>query len=320
MNKLRTIGDINHSSRFDPNLAERLNKLAESPSVSGTNSEGRKNNSGVVSQTFTFAVDDLVLRGNDDFYCDEKNVGQQYKGIPENAYVGVPVSLENCLKWAGDNNGVVATIPFLVAGLSVAQADNYLRQRWHTAYSEEFSGIDTEGVYKKGKPVVIVQHGIELLLPDRIRKAYNDGLTSQNGAKLTPDEWKKVLQAKNPLYTVQDVREGKVKNPFGCYRVVLGFDEAKATSSGYQDKDTFVNNDLVIARAGTLEYIEPYFDNIQSGDTVCNGHRFGEIDPKISQGRVLFVNGSYYGLHGVNLDGDARFVVAPEAQGNSSRK
>ena len=317
MNKLRTIGDINPSvSRFDPDLAERLNKLAESPARGDPKTDPELPKFG---DGFKFTVDDLVLRGNDDFYCNDKNVGQKYKGISTDAHVGVPVSLENCLKWAGDNNGVVATIPFLVAGLSVAQADNYLRQRWHTAYSEEFSGIDTEGVYKKGKPVVIVQHGIELLLPDRIRKAYNDGLTSQNGAKLTPDEWKKVLQAKNPLYTVQDVREGKVKNPFGCYRVVLGFDEAKATSSGYQDKDTFVNNDLVIARAGTLEYIEQYFENIKSGDTVCNGHRFGEIDPKISQGRVLFVDYDDFGLLGdYILDNYARFVVAPEAQGNNS--
>ena len=39
--KLETIGDINPSSRLDPDLAKRLNELAESPLVSGTNSEGR---------------------------------------------------------------------------------------------------------------------------------------------------------------------------------------------------------------------------------------------------------------------------------------
>src|SRR3989344_6668200 len=155
--KLETIGDINPSvSRF-PNLAERLNKLAENPSVSGTNSEGRTNNSRVVSQTFPFTVEDLLNRGNDDFYCDDQNVGQQYEGIPADAYVGVPVSLERALEWAGDNNGIVATMPYLIAGLSVAKVDNYLRQRRHTAYSEEFSGIDTEGVYSKGKPIVVVQ-------------------------------------------------------------------------------------------------------------------------------------------------------------------
>src|SRR3989338_707861 len=99
--KLETIGDINNFSRSDPDLEKRLNKLAESPSVSETNSEGITNNSRVVSQTFPFTVEDLVLRGNDDFYDESKNAGQKYKGIAEIAYVGVPVSLENCLKWAG---------------------------------------------------------------------------------------------------------------------------------------------------------------------------------------------------------------------------
>ena len=69
------------------------------------------------------------------------------------------------------------------------------------------------------------------------------------------------------------------------------------------------NNDLVLARAGTLEYIEPYFDTIQSGNTVGNWHRFGKIDPRVSQGRVLFVYDGNNGLHGnFNLDNDARFV------------
>src|SRR3989344_7187897 len=308
--KLETIGDINNFSRSDSNLAERLNKLAENPSVSETNSEGRTNNSRVVSQTFPFTVDDLVLRGNDDFYCDDKNVGQRYKGIPADAYVGVSVSLEKALEWAGKNTGIVATVPLLIAGLSVAQADNYLRQRWHNAYSEEVSGIDTEGVYSKGKPIVIVQHGIKLLLPDRIRKAFHEGLTAQNGAKLTPEEWKKVLQAKSPLYTVQDVRKGKVENPFGNYRIVLGFEEAKATSSGYQDKNTFTNNDLVLARAGTIDYLNNYFENIKHNDgTVGCWHRFTKIDLRVAQGRVLFVNFNGGGLDGSNsLNDDARFV------------
>src|SRR3989344_3539374 len=307
MNKLRTIGDINPSvSRFDPDLAERLNKLAESPARGDPKTDPELPKFG---DGFKFTVDDLVLRGNNDFYCDDKNVGQKYKGIAENAYVGVPVSLEKCLAWTSKNNGIVATMPLLIAGLSKAKPNNYLRQRFHTAYSEEFSGIDTEGVYSKGKPIVVVQHGIKLLLPDRIRKAYHEGLTPHNGAKLTPDEWKNVLNANTPLYTVQDVKKGKVKNPFENYRIVLGFDKAKATSSGCQDKNTFTNNDLVLARAGTLEYLEAYFDNIKSGDTVGNWHKFGEIDLRVSQGRVVFVDGSYNGLNGYYyLNNFARFV------------
>src|SRR3989338_8329291 len=271
--KLETIGDINNSPRFDPNLAKRLNKLAESPAREDPKKGTELPKFG---DGFKFTVDDLVLRGNNDFYCDDKNVGQKYKGIAENAYVGVPVSLEKCLAWTSKNNGVVATMPLLIAGLSKAKPNNYLRQRFHTAYSEEFSGIDTEGVYSKGKPIVVVQHGIKLLLPDRIRKAYHEGLTTHNGAKLTPDEWKNVLNANTPLYTVQDVKKGKVKNPFENYRIVLGFDKAKATISGYQDKNTFTNNDLVLARAGTLEYLEAYFDNIKSNNKVGNWYMFGE--------------------------------------------
>ena len=314
--KLETIGDTKPYPRFDPDLAGRLNKLAESP----TRGDPKKGTElPKLGDGFNVTVDDLVNRGNDDFYCGDKNVGQKYKGIPADSYVGVPISLEKCLKWAGDNNGIVAILPYLIAGLSKAKPDHWLRQRWHTCYSEEFSGVDTEGVYSKGKSIVVVQHGIELLLPDRIRKSYNEGLTPHNGAKLTVDEWKKVLTSSIPLYTVEDVKKGKVKNPFGSYRVVLGFDKAKATISNYQDKNTFANNDLVIARAGTLEYIEPYFDNIQSGGTVGNWHRFGEIDPKISQGRVLFVDYDDFGLLGdYILDNYARFVVAPEAQGNNS--
>src|SRR3989344_8188307 len=318
--KLETIGDTKPYPRFDPDLAGRLNKLAESP----TRGDPKKGTElPKLGDGFNVTVDDLVLRCNDDFYCGDKNVGQKYKGIPADAHVGVPVSLEKCLAWAGSNNGIVATMPYLIAGLSVAQANNYLRWCFHTAYSEEFSGIDTEGIYSKGKPIVVVQHGIKLLLPDRIRKAYNEGLTAQNAARLQADEWKNVLNANTPLYTVQDVKKGKVKNPFENYRIVLGFDKAKATSSGYQDKNTFTNNDLVLARAGTLEYLEAYFDNIKhSYDTVGNWHKFGEIDPRVSQGRVLFVGSSGYGLSGDDyLNCGACFVgVAPEAQGKTSLK
>ena len=58
MNKLRTIGDINPSPRFDSNLAERLNKLAESP-ARGDPKPGTEPPK--FGDSFNVTVDDLVL-------------------------------------------------------------------------------------------------------------------------------------------------------------------------------------------------------------------------------------------------------------------
>ena len=251
------------------------------------------------------------------FICNQgrhrsRTAAEIFKDRFETKYAGLfneaPLD-EKTLEWAGKNNGIVATMPYLIAGLSRAKPDNYLRKCFHTCYSEEFSGVDTEGVYKKGESIVIVQHGIEVLTPNRIRKAYTEGLTLQNGARLTPDEWKKVLTVSTPLYTVDDVKKGNVKNPFGRYRVVLSFDTAKTTISDHQPKNVFMNNDLVLARAGKLEYMESCFDNIQSGGTVSNRHRFREIDPRVPQGRVLFVKTFEIGFDGSNnLSNFSRFV------------
>ncbi|MBU2637590.1 MAG: hypothetical protein KJ955_01325, partial [Nanoarchaeota archaeon] len=71
---------------------------------------------------------------------------------------------------------------------------------------------------------------------------------------------------------------------------------------------------LVIARAGTLEHLDGYFDKAKSSDKVGNWHRLGEINFRQPQGRLLFVYLTYYGLSGDDyLYYDGRFVgVAPE--------
>ena len=308
----------------------RVNAVPKPELVPEESSQQKLITSIVNSGVFPFSVDDLVNSGKDDFYDESRNNPKVYAGLSETAYVGVPVSLEKCLSWVQLRNGVVATMPYLVAGLSVAKSDNYLRQRWHTACSEELVGIDTVGIVNRGKPVVIVQHGNLILTPDRIRTAYNTGLTKQNAAILHPQqEIDTILRGTHPvtggsinLYTVDDIKKGKVKSPFGYYAVVLDFETAKDTLSNYQDKKTFLKNELVIARAGTLDYLEKYFDNIQSENTVGNWHRFNEIDPKQAQGRVLFVTNNNNGLSGnFDLNYYARFVgVAPEAQDKKSRR
>ncbi|MFC1774954.1 hypothetical protein ACFLZN_01415 [Nanoarchaeota archaeon] len=244
-------------------------------------------------------------------------------------YIGVPIALENALTEVSSMG--VASMPYLIAGNSAANRDrkysansHWLWKDWFTCYSEENVIIDSKGLFgERGKPVVFVVHRGGILTPERIKRAYSGGLTPQNAAKYTSDETNGLLEGKLPngkqiqIYTVDDVKKGNVSNPFGQYAVVVNFETAKATKSDYHSKDDFKNNELVIARAGTLDYLDEYFEKAQSGNTVGNWHRFTEIDPNQPQGRLLFLDGSNYGLDGDdNLDNDGRFVgVAPEAHG-----
>ena len=60
---------------------------------------------------------------------------------------------------------------------------------------------------------------------------------------------------------------------YGCL-----LEAAKATASGYHKKKDFMENSLVIARAGTLKHLDDYFEKAKSSDKVGNWHRLGEID------------------------------------------
>jgi hypothetical protein len=301
-------------------VIDRRNAVPEEPEQEEPQAESNGTiNPHRTNPNFSFSIDDLINRGNDDFYSDDKDANDRY--------IGVPISLQKTLDYVGQD-GVVASMPYLIGGMSVAPSNNFLRQRWHTALTEENAGIDTKGILRRGKPIVIAVHGGGILTPERIKKAYNEGLTPQNAAKFTESEWSDLLEGKLPdgesiqIYSVDDVKNGRISEPFGRYGVVLDLEDAKATSSGYQNKNDFMKNQLVLARAGTLEHLETYFDNIQSGNSVSNWHRFGEIDPATPQGRVLFLNNVNYGLgSNIYLGNNGRFVgvVAPEAQGQSPR-
>ena len=62
-----------------------------------------------------------------------------------------------------------------------------------------------------------------------------------------------------------------------------------------------MNNELVIARVGTLEYLDAYFEKAQhpSNHTLGNWHQFGEIDFHQPHRRLLFLNDYYFGLLGI---------------------
>lgn len=255
-------------------------------------------------------IEALLTRGTEFYNNDTDGDGR---------YIGIAKSMLAAEAHAG-KDGIVATMPYLIAGLSNADPANYLRQRWHTAYSEENVGLDTKGVIARGQPVVITLHGRGLWNPDTIMHAINGRLTPQNAGKLKQEDIDSILNERLPgggyikLCTLDDVR--KITNPFGNYAIVQPYANVKDLPSGHLTKSQFMNNPLVLARAGTLDHLEQYFENIKSSDgTVGNWHRFNEIDASQPQGRVLFVDDGCNGLYGnLSLGGDGFFVgVAPEA-------
>ena len=271
-------------------------------------------NTAVAFNSNGFSVDDLVNNGKY-FYSDKQDKNGNW--------VGVPIAFQKALKYA-DANGIVASMPYLIAGKAQAEKENYLWQYWFTALTEENIGIDKKGIFarKAGDPVLVTVHGGGILTPKRISTAYKSGLTPQNAATYTDSEFDKLLQGVLPtgetiqIYNLEDLKKG-ISNPFDRYAVVMNFDDAKATKSGYFTKQEFIENPVVLARAGTLNYLDSYFEKAKKSDneTVGNHHRFSEVDPSVSQGRLLFLSNSYGGLVGDgNLSGKGRFVgVAPEA-------
>src|SRR3989339_599691 len=93
-----------------------------------------------------FSIDTLIKEGKP-FYCtDEDDKGNS---------IGVALSLQQAIEYAG-TDGIVANMPYLIAGKSQADKKNYLWGDWFTALSEENIGIDKSGSFvKAGAPVVI---------------------------------------------------------------------------------------------------------------------------------------------------------------------
>jgi hypothetical protein len=260
-------------------------------------------------------IDD-ILKGKT-FFSEKKKDGY---------YIGLAVALQEALDYVGAN-GYVATIPELIATKLKADKSHDFWQKWYAVHTEENIGIDTKGrFYSTNEPVLVVVNGGGILTPDRIMKAYDEGLIS-NSAKYEPQEFDDLLDGKLPdgsaikLYHFDDEIKKGVSDLPHRFGVVMPYSMAQGTKSGYHQKKDFMENPLVIARAGGIENLEPYYEMAKAsdGDLGCY-HPFSGRDAGTPQGRVLFLNGGYDGLGGYGyLNNGGRFVgVAPEAP--SARK
>jgi hypothetical protein len=259
-------------------------------------------------------IDD-ILKGKT-FYSEKKKDGN---------YIGVAVALQEALDYVG-TEGYVATMPELISAKLKAEKSHDFWQKWYEVHTEENIGIDQKGrFYSANEPVLVVVNGGGILTPDRIMKAYDDGLIS-NSARYENQEFDNLLDGKLAdgsqieLFSFEQIKDGVSSLPHK-FGVVMPYSMAQGTKSGYHQKKDFMKNPLVIARAGGLENLESYYEMAKAsdGDLGCY-HPFSGRDAVTPQGRVLFLNDYYSGLDGnYDLNDNGRFVgVAPEAP--SARK
>jgi hypothetical protein len=257
------------------------------------------------TEDFPFTVKDLLERGQPFFRDDKETIGGR------EMFVGLPYSIEDALNHA-DTDGIVVSLPYLIAGKAEAEYEgsdkHWLWKNWTTAYSEENAGIDVNGtLVGRGEEIIVTVDGGGILTPERIRKAYSDGLTAQNAAQYNGEEFADLLTGFGgtlKMYSVDDVKNSRVINPFGRYAVWAPAEEIKATNSGYFSKDNFLVNSSVLMRSGTENNLDSYFDkaaSFWSNGTVGNWYRFNEIDFSLPQGRLLFLSSNYDGLYGDSL-------------------
>ena len=135
-------------------------------------------------------------------------------------------------------------------------------------------------------------------------------------AKLTGKQVRDLLAEKKLIFSFNELKKQTVLPR--SYAVVIDFDVAKNTVSGFQDADKLSENPIFVARTGTVEQATEYVKKtkiVHKTNKLGNWHQLNSIDPTQPQGRVPYF-GNYYGCFDVlnSINDDGRPVgVAPEA-------
>ncbi len=252
------------------------------------------------------------------------------------------VALRRALRYAG-NDGFVASMPQLLHARANAPYDNMIWNTWFTSNSEE-NVVTTP----RGNPVVVTVHGggifadparIELSLRADLERSNPEGLTGQYAAKISEIEAGNVLRGRLPdgseipVYPFSDFKRGIADLPMR-YAVVMDFEMARQSKSGYEKFEVLKDDPNLIVRAGGVEPLAAYLDKARDrNDTKLMGtwHRYDRIDPDQPQTRIPRLSGNKggkgsegddlglgwgydadYGITASGIIGIARYVaVAP---------
>ena len=226
----------------------------------------------------------------------------------------LPDALQHALEYAGDH-GFVASLPQLLHARINAGYENVIWNTWFTSNSEE-SVVTTP----QGNHVVVTVHGGGIFAtPGRFRMLYHAdvsrfckvGFTGLFAGKVTAKETSDVLNGKLPdgteipVFSYNDFKRGAADLP-RRYAVVVDFEMAKNSISGYQPFDNFREDPFMIVRAGGIEPLAAYLDKARDRhNTAVMGswHPFNNIDPDQPQTRVPVLAGNKGGVGTEDDDG-----------------
>ena len=217
------------------------------------------------------------------------------------------LALRQAVIYAGDD-GFVASLPQLLHARVNADYDNVIWNTWFTANSEESVVMTPQGNH-----VVLTVHGGGILgKPSRIERALRadlsrhntHGLTGQYAAKITESEARELLRGRLPdgtefpVYEFDAFRQGNPDLP-RRYGVVLNFETAKKSETGYVSFDALRDDPIMICRAGGVDAAAAYLDKARKrNDTskmrIVHGH--DEINPDEPQTLLLTLGGNKGGV------------------------
>jgi len=217
------------------------------------------------------------------------------------------LALRQALRYA-DDGGFVASMPALLNARTNTPYDNIIWNTWFTANSEE-NVVTTP----QGNHVVVTVHGGGIFAsPERFERSYRadlsrsnpEGFTGEYAAKLSEQEGRDLLQgrlpdgAEIPVYLFDEFKRGVADLPMR-YGVILDFEMAKKSKSGYENFGVLRDEPNMIVRAGGVEPLAAYLDKAKARhDTkvMGNWHPFNRIDPDQPQTRILEMSGNKGGV------------------------
>ena len=214
-----------------------------------------------------------------------------------------PRALRRALQYAGDD-GFVASMPQLLHARANASYDHVIWNTWFTPNSEE-NVVKTP----QGNRVVVAVHGGGMYgSPERFERVYRqsvdqsnpEGLTGQFTGKITERESRDVLEGKLPdgteipVYPFEEFKQGIADLPIR-YGVILDYELARQSLSGYVDLEVLKDDPNMIVRAGGVEAAAAYIDKFgerHNTKMMGNWHAYNRINPDQPQNRILFLAGN----------------------------